>query len=113
MSTTVGNQAETEAAKHLEALGYKIIDRNWKTRVCEIDIIAQKSKTIYFVEVKYRSSSNQGSGIEYITPKKLDQMKFAAECWVLEKRWRQQYDLAAIEVSGQNFTVTNFLLNIL
>lgn len=107
-----GHEAEFHAAEHLKKLGYKIIELNWSTRLCEIDIVAQKKNTIYFVEVKYRSHTGQGTGLEYITPQKLKQMKFAAECWVQEKKWRKDYELAAIELQGENFTVTTFLESI-
>jgi Holliday junction resolvase-like predicted endonuclease len=107
-----GHQAEEEAAKYLNEAGFSIHQLNWKTPVCEIDIVAEKSKIIYFVEVKYRTSSSQGTGVDYITPKKLNQMKFAAECWVNEYKWQGDYELAAIEVSGENFKITNFLESI-
>jgi Holliday junction resolvase-like predicted endonuclease len=64
---------------------------------------------VYFVEVKYRASPKQGSGIEYITPKKLKQMELAAEFWVADNSWDGDYNLGGIEVSGPNFEVTNFL----
>jgi len=107
-----GHDAEKHAAKYLASLGYKIHDLNWKTRFCEIDIVAEKSKTIYFVEVKYRKSSAFGSGLDYITPKKLNQMKFAAEMWVSSHDWKEDYQLAAIELTGPDFKVANYLTNI-
>lgn len=69
-----GQRAEEVAADYLAAQGYEIIERNWRTRVCEIDIIASKDRVMYFIEVKYRKSNSQGSGLDYITPKKLKQM---------------------------------------
>lgn len=107
-----GHTAEQHAADYLYISGYKIVDINWKNRVCEIDIIAQKDKTIYFVEVKYRKNNQQGSGLEYITSKKLKQMQFAAECWIQENNWKGQYTLSAAEMTG-NYEVTSFLPNIL
>jgi ribonuclease HII len=74
-----GHPAEIIAADYLITLGFKILDINWKTKYCEIDIVAVKKKRVYFVEVKSRSSTHSGTGFEYITSKKLNQMKFAAE----------------------------------
>ena len=108
MSTSIGSEAEAAAADYLEARGYEVLERNWRTRVCEIDIVAKKNSTVHFVEVKYRSSSRQGGGLDYITPKKLKQMTFAAECWVDEHAYAGDYRLGAIEVSG-DFTITQFL----
>jgi len=105
----IGRQAEAVAADYLRRQGFRIVERNWRTRWCEIDIIAAKDKSVYFVEVKYRQSARQGSGLEYITAKKLKQMRFAAEAWVRQHEWRGEYQLAAVEVSGDDFAVTNFI----
>lgn len=113
MSTSIGNQAETAAVEYLTREGYEVIDRNWRTRVCEIDVVARKQNVTYFVEVKYRSHGEQGSGLDYITPKKLQQMQFAARCWVQENKWKNAYEISAIEVSGLEFKVTEFLPQIL
>jgi len=106
---STGRVAEEAAVKYLQNNGHKIIDQNWRTRYCEIDIVAVKKKTVYFVEVKYRANMFQGSGLEYITSKKLKQMSFAAEMWVQANNWNGGYSLAAIEVSGPDFEITNFL----
>ena len=113
MSTTsVGRQAETKASTYLTNLGYTVLEKNWRTQHCEIDIVAQKGSRIYFVEVKYRAVGSWGSGLDYITPKKLKQMSFAAELWVTKNNWLGDYQLAVIEVSGTDFEVTNFLLDL-
>lgn len=91
--------------------GYKIIERNWRTARCEIDIIAEKDGTAYLVEVKYRGSDRQGGGLEYITPSKLKQMRFAAQMWVEETEWIGDFQLAAIELSGPNYSVIQFIDN--
>jgi uncharacterized protein (TIGR00252 family) len=95
----IGQGAESRVANFLEKAGYKILGRNWRTKVCEIDIVASKDKIVYFVEVKYRSSEKQGSGLDYITTKKLKQMHFAAEIWVQQNKWENDYRLLAAEVS--------------
>lgn len=106
---TTGHSAEKVAAEYLAAQNYKILDLNWSTKYCEIDIVASKNKTVYLVEVKYRKSSAFGSGLDYVTPKKLNQMRFAAEMWVNNHKWKGDYQLAAIELSGPEFKVTTFL----
>lgn len=108
-SVQTGRQAEQAAADYLEAAGFQVVDRNWRTRYCEIDIIATKGTAAYFVEVKYRHRSNQGTGLDYVTPRKLRQMEFAASMWVQANDWTGDYFLGAIEISGQNFTVSRFL----
>ncbi len=108
-TTAIGNRAEQAAVEYLERLGYIIVARNWRKRVCEIDIVAQHFGTVHFVEVKYRATDQAGSGIEYIMHKKLRQMAFAAECWVQDNKWRGEYVLAAIEVGGETYDVTEFV----
>lgn len=105
MNTTErGNAGEDAAAEYLVSKGFEIIDRNWKTRVCEIDIIARRKKRLYFVEVKARRSVHFGAGVEYITAKKLSQMRFAAEMWVQQQDWKGNYQLSAISVDAGEIT---------
>jgi Holliday junction resolvase-like predicted endonuclease len=106
---TTGHEAEKRAAKHLESLGFKIRELNWKTRYCEIDIVAEKDAAIYFVEVKYRQNSAQGSGLDYITPRKLGQMRFAAEVWVQDHQWTGDYRLAVVSLDGEELTFIDSL----
>jgi len=65
-------------------------------------LVAEKKRTIYFVEVKYRSSLSQGSGFDYIANQKLRRMNFAAEIWILNHNWHGDYRLLAASVSGVN-----------
>jgi Holliday junction resolvase-like predicted endonuclease len=111
-TTSIGQQAEVAASRFLADKEYKILARNWRTKYCEIDIVARLNKVVYFVEVKYRLSNKQGSGLDYITSQKLRQMGFAAEIWVNQQRWSGDYHLAAIEVSGRDFIVTNFVASL-
>ena len=102
-STTTGQRAEGNVAERLSLFGYEIVAQNWKTKVCEVDIIAKKDGIIYFTEVKYRRGTAQGSGFEYITPKKLNQIKFAARIWCQENNWNGDYRILGVEVSGDDF----------
>lgn len=99
-----GYEAEDKAKEYLENLGYTVIDSNWHNKWAEIDIIATKDNTVYFVEVKYRKNSSQGFGMDYITPKKVKQMSFAAEMWVSDNRWNGQYQLSAISIDDSEIT---------
>lgn len=100
MSTATGRAAEIEAVRYLKKQGFKILAQNWRTRWCEIDIVAQCRGVIYFVEVKYRANSAWGGGLDYITPRKLQQMNFAGEFWLAQQATTVDYRLAAIGVSG-------------
>lgn len=107
-TTAIGRHAESAAAAHLVSSGHIIVDRNWRTRYCEVDIITTKNQTVYFVEVKYRSNAKQGTGLDYITLKKMQQMAFAAQMWVSNHNWLGPYELAAIEVTAPDFTVMDW-----
>jgi len=106
----VGDEAENEAARYLEAAGHQVLERNWKTKYCEIDIVSEYNGTIYFTEVKYRRQSRQGGGLAAITPTKLRQMKFAARVYA---SYRKLHDtdmkLAAMSLTGEPPTVEAFL----
>lgn len=111
MSTALGKIAENTAVVFLRGIGFEVIEQNWRSRWCEIDIIACKRNCIYFVEVKYRGRSDWGTGLDYITTRKLQQMHFAAEFWragCTVKKWRS-YQLAAIELTGDPPYVTVWL----
>jgi putative endonuclease len=101
MNTTgLGKSAEAAVADKLEKDGYRILDRNWRRRTCEIDIVGKKGSIIYFVEVKYRTSEAQGSGLEYITDKKLTQIKHGAQLWMLENDWDGDWRILAAAVKS-------------
>lgn len=104
----LGDAGEHAVIKYLRSKKYKIVDKNWKTTKCEIDIIAKKDDCIYFVEVKYRSSDSQGSGFDYITPSKLKQMEYAAETWLQKNNWQDESCLSVAEVMGRDFKI-NFI----
>lgn len=99
-----GHDAEKDAAEYLRQQGYKIKNINWKTRYCEIDIIAEKQKTVWFIEVKSRKNSSQGFGYEYVTPIKLRQMQFAAEMWVQSQLLPNEYRLGVISIDSGKIT---------
>lgn len=103
-SSSIGSQAERKAAAYMMYHGYKLVDQNWKTRYCEIDLVCRKANTMYFVEVKYRANTKQGSGLDYITPRKLKQMHFAAEMWVSNHDWPGDYQLAVVSIDADHIT---------
>jgi putative endonuclease len=96
-----GKTGEDKAVKLLKKNKYKIVQRNWKTPRCEIDIIAKKDKKIYFCEVKYRSTEKQGYGSDYVTQQKLRQMEYAASNWVNYNDYQGEYELIVVSVGPE------------
>lgn len=111
-TTEIGRKAEKAARVYLEMRGYEVLEQNWRLPRHEIDIIAQKDGTVYFVEVRYRKNDLQGGGYDSLTATKLKKMHSAAWAWVDENKYKGSYSLAAIEVSGKEFAVLGFIDNI-
>lgn len=99
----IGDEAESLVASHLESIGHVILERNWRTKFCEIDIVSVYNNTIYFTEVKYRKNPAYGDGLEVITASKQRQMRFAAELFLSSRRQLAGYHatLMAADVAGE------------
>jgi len=107
---SIGNIAENIAADYLINIGHEILNRNWKNKFCEIDIVSKYFDTIYFTEVKYREKSNHGDGIVAITPKKFRQMEFAVKFYTTSNRMsNKNLRLAVISLSDNPPKVQEYL----
>lgn len=98
-TTSIGRLAEEVVAAHLATDGWTIIAQNWRTKYCEIDIVATKGKVLSFVEVKHRKNDLSGNGIEAITSKKLQQMRFAAEVYCAKNQIYADYSMHLVAAS--------------
>lgn len=106
----IGDAAEDEAANYLVRHGHEIIDRNWKTKYCEVDIVSYKGETLYFTEVKYRRQPNQGGGMAAITAKKLNQMRYAAKFYAHSHKLQStSLVTSAISLTGSPPSVEEYL----
>lgn len=74
----IGAAAEELAARHLLAQGLRIIERNFRVRGGEIDLIAKDGKTLVFVEVRLRSRGDFGGAAASITAQKQQRIILAA-----------------------------------
>lgn len=74
----LGKQGEEAAVSLLKANGYKILHRNYKTKLGEVDIIATDQDTFCFIEVKTRKTDRFGSGLEAVSGFKQRQISKAA-----------------------------------
>lgn len=105
-----GSLAEQKAAIYLKSLKYRIIEMNWTNSKVEIDIIAQKNKTVYFIEVKYRKSNLWGDGLDYIDSSKVERLKKGVEYWSQQTNYSGSLQIAGIAVSGNNYTIDKMVL---
>ncbi len=93
-----GNDGEQAASEHLQAKGYEILERNYRYRKAEIDLIAKHENWLVFVEVKTRSSTFFGYPEELVDRKKQLLIFEAAENYVYEKDWNGnvRYDIVSV-----------------
>lgn len=106
----IGDKAEEVVADYLRKNNHEILERNWKTKFCEIDIVSRLDDTIYFTEVKYRKNAERGGGMAAITPKKLRQMKFAAEYFAVKYQLHtSNLRLAVADIAGEKFLLGQWL----
>jgi len=102
-----GHLAEDSAASYLCELGHQILEKNYKTRSYEIDLISTDGKKIYFTEVKYHENPKNDDPLEQVTPQKLEKMHYASEKFLQNQpKYRDlQPILAVAGVIGKDFTV--------
>ena len=78
MAGRAGQAGEDLACRHLEREGLRIVARNFRCRVGEIDIVATEGDVHVFVEVKQRGGGSHGAGFEAVTPPKRRRIVAAA-----------------------------------
>lgn len=99
---SLGKYGEDLAVKYLQKQGYKILERNFKKRWGEIDIVCQEKDTLVFVEVKTRIGQDYGSAAEAITPWKLKALVRSAQYYKMlhpELPEALRIDVLAIDLS--------------
>lgn len=98
----VGRFGEDVAARHLEQAGLRIVERNWRCREGEIDIIATDGPILVFCEVKTRSGSGFGRPEEAVGRTKAARIRRLAVRWLEERRPEYadlRFDVVAVERS--------------
>jgi putative endonuclease len=95
-----GVWGETAACNYLAGLGWKIVQRNFRTRYGEIDMIAQDGQYIVFVEVKTRRDSRFAAAREHVTAAKQRRILTAAEEWLQLHPTDLQPRFDVVEVYG-------------
>lgn len=82
----LGQEGENLAEICLKRKKYNIIERNWRSKFGEIDLVCSKKREIVFVEVKSRSSNLYGEAAEAIDDKKKQKLKLLAEAYLQKMR---------------------------
>jgi putative endonuclease len=80
----LGRAGEDVATGWYEDHGYEVLERNWRRREGEVDVIVRKGRTVAFCEVKTRSSDAFGTGAESVLPAKQRRIRRLASRWLAE-----------------------------
>lgn len=80
----LGAEGEALAAQWYEDNGYEVLDRNWRRREGEVDLIVRRGRTVVFCEVKSRSSDRFGTGAESVLPAKQRRIRRLSARWLSE-----------------------------
>ncbi len=98
-----GNFGEQLACDFLKKQGYEILERNYRIRGGEIDIVAKDGLYLVFVEVKARNSDEYGLPVESITPWKIKAMVKTAQFYCQKIKWQDgpyRLDLVTIDFTA-------------
>ena len=110
----LGEKGEAEACKYLKKKRYKILEKDFKCKLGEIDIIAKDGAILCFIEVKCRSSHSFGHPEEAITWEKKKRIKKAAEYYMLLHKITNvncRYDVVAILETKEGKRKINLIKN--
>ena len=101
-----GRNAEEAVAEHLRRAGYRIVQRNWRHRIGEIDLIAARDDVLVFVEVKARRDESFGSGAEAVSATKRKRLAGLAQLYLRSLREQPQacrFDIAEVGLDAAGF----------
>ena len=110
----LGQQGEALACHYLSRQGYRVIIRNYRTKLGEIDIIAEEQGTLVFVEVKARRGHQCGHPFEAVTPAKCRQISKVALEYLAETGREGQaarFDVVAVSFAGEAAPVIELVKN--
>lgn len=81
----IGQRGEDLALSYLAEKGYALVERNYRTRHGEIDLVVRDEETLVFVEVKLRRGTGFGDPLEAVTPRKRAKIRLMAEQYLVER----------------------------
>ncbi len=100
---SLGKMGEDLAVSQLKAMKYRILERNYRCPLGEMDIIAQEKGCLVFVEVKTRATKDFGGPAAAVHEKKQRQLSRVALLYLNQKKIRDipaRFDVVAVDLSG-------------
>lgn len=103
----LGKIGEEKAIDYLENIGFTILDKNWRYKKAEVDIIAQKGNLLIAVEVKTRSSLIFGEPQNFVSSKKIKLLAEAVNKYVISKDLdvNVRFDIIAVHLHNSDFKI--------
>ena len=95
---TKGSFGEERAARYLRLRAYRILERNYRCRLGEIDLIASRGRFLVFAEVKLRKSDRFAEAREFVTRAKQERILATAQIWMQEHETTLQPRFDVIEI---------------
>jgi putative endonuclease len=109
----LGVAGEQLAAEHLIRRGFSIVERNYRTRWGELDIVAYDGYTLAFCEVKTRRvAAGTGSPFDSLRPRKRARVRKMAGSWLIERTQRPHADAVRFDAIGVTFDPAGRLVGI-
>ncbi len=105
----LGRTGENLAVAEIERLGYAVLDRRYRTRHGEIDIVAEEGETVVFIEVKARATAGRGTAAEAVTVRKQRRLIAMALDYLSRRHLthrRCRFDVVAIDGEGEGQRLT-------
>jgi putative endonuclease len=81
-----GKRGEDRAVEYLRGLGYRVVERNFRCKLGEIDVIARDGRSLVFVEVRTRADGRRGSALETVTGPKQRRIARVASYYLMVRR---------------------------
>jgi putative endonuclease len=109
----LGRTGEELAAQHLLRLGFEIVERNYRTRWGELDIVARTGSTLAFCEVKTRRAGGRAGGpLDAVGRDKQIRVRKMAASWLMERRDRSYADVIRFDAIGVTVDAGGRLLSL-
>ena len=114
MRHRLGQLGERLAAEHLARRGFEVVERNYRTRWGELDIVAFDGQTLAFCEVKSRrlAAGAGGDPFEALRARKQSQVRKMAGQWLIERKQRPYADMIRFDAIGVTFNPEGRLVRI-